>query len=147
MQELVPPEFWVGVEQFNQREFYDCHDTLEAIWMEAMEPDKTFYQGILQLAVGLYHLGNHNWRGAVILLGEGMNRLKRYQPDYAGVDIDQLMAEAADLLHTLQQAGPEGVAEIAQEITQDGSSTRNENAENSSGNYPTSLRCPTIQRQ
>jgi hypothetical protein len=69
---MLPPEFWQGVEQFNQRQFYACHDTLEAIWIEAGEPDKKFYQGVLQVAVGLYHLGNDNWRGAVILLGEGV---------------------------------------------------------------------------
>jgi uncharacterized protein len=124
MQESVPLEFWAGVEQFNCGEFYDCHDTLEAIWMEAMEPQKTFYQGILQLAVGLYHLGNHNWRGAVILLGEGINRLRRYQPDYAGVNVEHLVDAAAALLTTLQQAGPERVVEMAQQVALDQADTR-----------------------
>ena len=64
MTESVAPEFWQGVQQFNQREYYACHDTLEAIWMEASEPEKTFYQGILQIAVALYHLSNQNLRGA-----------------------------------------------------------------------------------
>ena len=67
MQEEMPSEFWEGIEQFNHQEFYACHDTLEALWMEADEPEKKFYQGILQIAVALYHLGNLNWRGAVIL--------------------------------------------------------------------------------
>ena len=48
--------FSQGIEQFNRREFYPCHDTLEAIWMDSIEPDKTFYQGILQIAVGCYHI-------------------------------------------------------------------------------------------
>ncbi|XQQ07818.1 MAG: DUF309 domain-containing protein [Leptolyngbya sp. IPPAS B-1204] len=69
MSEEMPPEFWQGIEEFNQQQFYACHDTLEAIWMEAIEPQKTFYQGILQIAVALYHLGNQNFRGAIILLG------------------------------------------------------------------------------
>ncbi|MEM9246075.1 MAG: DUF309 domain-containing protein, partial [Cyanobacteria bacterium P01_F01_bin.153] len=25
----VPPEFWQGIEAFNQQEFYACHDILE----------------------------------------------------------------------------------------------------------------------
>ncbi|HEY9620351.1 MAG TPA: DUF309 domain-containing protein [Crinalium sp.] len=116
MLEAVPAEFWDGVAQFNRGEFYDCHDTLEAIWMEAMEPQKTFYQGILQVAVGLYHLGNHNWRGAVTLLGEGTNRLRRYQPDYADIDVDQFLEAASNVLLTLQQAGPERVVEVAQQL-------------------------------
>lgn len=82
--EILPSEFWRGITEFNQGEFYACHDTLEAIWMEAGEPEKTFYQGILQMAVALYHLGNRNVRGAIILLGEGMHRLRRYESDYGG---------------------------------------------------------------
>ena len=58
--ENLPQEFWEGVEQFNLGQFYACHDTLEALWIEALEPEKTFYQGILQIAVALYHLENEN---------------------------------------------------------------------------------------
>jgi uncharacterized protein len=105
-QEVVEPDFWEGVEQFNQQQFYACHDTLEAIWMEAMEPQRTFYQGILQIAVALYHLGNANLRGATILLGEGSNRLRRYQPIYAEVDVTALVTQSAELLSRLQQAQP-----------------------------------------
>ncbi|NET08966.1 MAG: DUF309 domain-containing protein [Merismopedia sp. SIO2A8] len=112
----IPPEFWQGIDQFNQGEFYACHDTLEAIWMEAIEPDRTFYQGILQIAVGLYHLGNHNWRGCLTLLGEGIRRLGPYQPDYFTVEVTPLVTTAQLLLQTLQQAGPEGTEAIATHI-------------------------------
>lgn len=107
----MPQEFWQGVKQFNSRQFYACHDTLEALWMEATEPQKTFYQGILQIAVALYHLGNSNWRGAVILLGEGINRLQRYSPTYAGIDVDDLLNSSAVMLTVLQQAGPEKISD------------------------------------
>lgn len=103
MTEEVEPAFWEGVEQFNRQQFYACHDTLEEIWMEAMEPQRTFYQGILQIAVALYHLGNANLRGATILLGEGSNRLRRYQPTYAEVDVTALVTQSTELLARLQQ--------------------------------------------
>ena len=111
--EEVEATFWDGVEQFNQQEFYACHDTLEAIWMEAMEPQRTFYQGILQIAVALYHLGNTNLRGATILLGEGLNRLRRYQPVYAEVDVTALITQSTELLTKLQQAQLAGGEAIA----------------------------------
>jgi hypothetical protein len=114
--ESLPYEFWLGVEQFNQQEYYDCHDTLEAIWMEAMEPDKTFYQGILQLSVALYHLGNGNWQGTVTLLGESIHRLNRYQPDYEGVDVGQLLEQARELLAVLQAGGAEQVMAIVNQL-------------------------------
>lgn len=109
---MLPDEFWQGVEEFNQEEFYTCHDTLEALWIEASEPDKTFYQGVLQIAVACYHLGNLNLRGAVILLGEGSKRLSRYQPTYENINIESLLEQSLDLLKTLQQIDPDQLAEF-----------------------------------
>ncbi len=107
---------WQGIEQFNQQEFYACHDTLEAIWMNALPAEKNFYQGILQIAVALHHLSNHNWRGAVILMGEGINRLRPYQPTYAGIEVERLVDETAALLQELQDSGADRVAAIAQQL-------------------------------
>lgn len=106
------PQFWQGVEQFNCQQFYACHDTLEALWMEATEPEKTFYQGILQIAVALYHLSNSNWRGTVILLGEGINKLQRYPSIYAGIDVDDLIISSGAMLQALQKAGAEEIIEL-----------------------------------
>jgi len=117
MTSVIPPEeFLLGVEQFNQQEFYACHDTLEALWMEALEPQKRFYQGILQIAVACYHLGNLNWRGSVVLLGEGSARLRDYQPVYEGIDVTELLTQSFDLLKALQQAGPEQVADFVEQL-------------------------------
>jgi uncharacterized protein len=106
-------QFWQGIAEFNRREFYACHDTLEALWLEACDPDKTFYQGILQIAVGCYHLSNCNWNGAVILLGEGIRRLRNYQPTYSDINVKQLVEQSASMLGLLQQAGPEQVTQCA----------------------------------
>jgi uncharacterized protein len=112
MLEELPAEFWQGFEQFNQGDFYACHDTLEAVWIESPVFEKNFYQGILQVAVSLYHLSNHNWRGAVILLGEGLNRLRKYPPDFGGIDVDEFITQAAELLSALQTAGSDRVQDI-----------------------------------
>ncbi|NEP39267.1 MAG: DUF309 domain-containing protein [Okeania sp. SIO2H7] len=109
----MPQEFWRGIEEFNREEFYACHDTLEAIWMEAGEPQRSFYQGILQISVGLYHLSDRNWRGAVVLLGEGISKLAYYQPDYLEIDIENLLGQTSQLLKALQEAGPEKITDFS----------------------------------
>ena len=103
MSETIPQEFWQGIELFNTGQFYACHDTLEALWMDSTEPDKSFYQGILQISVALYHLGNGNLKGAIILLGEGSNRLARYPSIYSEIDVDELLEQSIALLKALQQ--------------------------------------------
>ncbi|AFY81890.1 DUF309 domain-containing protein [Oscillatoria acuminata] len=121
MTDGIPKEFWQAVDQFNAQDFYACHDTLEALWMDAVEPDKKFYQGVLQIAVSLYHLGNLNWRGAAILLGEGISRLGYYCPEYYNIDVEQLITESQEILLALQQSGPDNVGEFAQQLfTSDG---------------------------
>jgi len=109
-------ELQKAIAEFNQQKFYDCHDTLEAIWMESVEPDKTFYQGILQVAVGCYHLTNINWKGAVILLGEGIRKLREYEPEYLDINVDKLVEESYDLLLALQQIDPDSVSIFCQKL-------------------------------
>ncbi len=124
----MPPEtFWLGIKQFNQRQFYHCHDTLEAIWIEAPELDKKFYQGILQIAVGCYHLSNLNQQGAMILLGEGIKRLSEYQPVYYDIDVTQLVTESYSLLTSLQKLSPNQLPTFTTELFGESSSSQDKN--------------------
>jgi predicted metal-dependent hydrolase len=117
---MASTAFWQGIAEFNRQEFYACHDTLEALWMEATEPQKTFYQGILQIAVGCYHLENNNWRGAVILLGEGVRRLRAYPSDYEGIDVTRFSGESLDLLTFLQTLDPEELPAVVKRLSNPG---------------------------
>ena len=119
MTENLPPEWVQGIAEFNAGEYYACHDTLEALWMDSIDPDKKFYQGVLQIAVACYHLHNRNWRGAVTLLGEGIGRLPYYQPVYAGIDVARLIGESSNLLKILQSIGIDGIGDFVDRLAQD----------------------------
>jgi len=106
-----------GIDEFNSGQFYACHDTLEAIWMDVDQAEKPFYQGILQVAVAFYHLGNLNWRGGAILLGEGINRLRRFEPTYEGVNVEVLVDQSFEWLEWVQSAGEEGLAALMADET------------------------------
>ncbi|KAJ0089141.1 hypothetical protein Patl1_32409 [Pistacia atlantica] len=66
-----------AVALFNKRAYYECHDSLEALWYSAEEPTRTLIHGILQCAVGFYHLFNQNHKGAMMELGEGLGKLRK----------------------------------------------------------------------
>lgn len=66
-----------AVELFNSREYYKCHDVLEALWNKSEEPARTLVHGILQCAVGFHHLFNRNHKGAMMELGEGVCKLRK----------------------------------------------------------------------
>lgn len=101
--------FWQGIAQFNEQQFYACHDTFEELWMQAEVLDRNFYQGLLQIAVGCYHLSNSNWRGAVILLGEGIGRLEEYEPIYSEINITEFIEQSRNLLDSLQEIGQDNI--------------------------------------
>jgi len=97
----------LAAEQFNRGEFYACHDTLEALWMEAVDPERRFYQGLLQTAVAYYHLQNGNRRGCMILLGEANRKLADFLPTYAGWDVQALWQANQGILRHLSQLQPQ----------------------------------------
>jgi len=79
-----------GIEEFNAGDYFECHDTLEAIWMEATH-DRFFYQGLIHLAVGFYHLLNENYAGAESQLSKGLFKLEEFKPAYQGVQLSRLL--------------------------------------------------------
>ncbi len=143
---VASPEFERGITEFNQRQFYACHDTLEAIWVDAPEADKRFYQGILQVAVGCYHLSNDNLRGAIILLGEAVRRLCDYQPDYEGINVEQLLEQAMALLKALQQLQPEQTSDFWQQLQKQSGATKKEYDADSLADLVASCQLPYINR-
>lgn len=44
--------------------------------LKPYEPERRFYQGLLQIAVACHHLSRGNLRGAILLLGEGRSALQ-----------------------------------------------------------------------
>lgn len=113
---MIDLAFEEAIAQFNNGDYYACHDTLEAIWNDSEQGDRAFYQGILQIAVGLYHLKSQNWHGAAILLGEGTSRLPAYLPEYQSIDVENLLEDSLNMLRTVQINGKEGIGEVLKSI-------------------------------
>jgi len=96
-----------GLELFNQRRFFDCHEALEAIWLEESESEKPFYQGLIQVAAGFHQLlEKRNPKGALSLVGAGAEKLRRYPPDSHGLDVAGLLRALEPWLAHLAAHGP-----------------------------------------
>ena len=102
----APAELVVAVVQFNQGSFWECHETLEQVWLPERYPLRLFYQGLIKSAVGLLHLGRRNRRGAAIKLDEAAYTLTPFQPHFMGIDIDRLRRDTLERLTYLQADGP-----------------------------------------
>jgi uncharacterized protein len=110
--EPPPDGLLEGIRLFNDSQYYECHHALEDIWRAEREPIRYLYQGILQIGVGFHHLRNRNYRGATLLLRDGIDKTHRYRPVCMSIDTGRLCAEAQVCLDQLLELGPEKLAEF-----------------------------------
>jgi len=87
-------KFQKGVAQFNHGHFFEAHETWEEIWLPAPEPERTFLQGIIQLAAAFHHYMRSNRRGAESLLAAGLKKLDRFPEKHRGLELEALRAAA-----------------------------------------------------
>jgi len=89
----LPDEFWKGIEEFNAGKFFECHETLEAVWAKQSDPERELTQGIIQIAVAYYHLGRQNPKGALKLFERGLARVQKFPSPSFGMDTEKLIEE------------------------------------------------------
>jgi predicted metal-dependent hydrolase len=109
------PELIHGIEEFNRREFFECHETLEALWLHEADTIRYLYQGILQVGVGYLHLLRANHHGSLTKLVSGVMLLEYFEPACQGVDVQSLVQAARKLIEKLETLGPDGIASIDRE--------------------------------
>ncbi|MBI3076356.1 MAG: DUF309 domain-containing protein [Deltaproteobacteria bacterium] len=112
MSKVIADEMREGIRLFNARDFFECHEVLEELWRSESGEPRAFYQGLIQLAVGFYHLVNGNYRGATSVLQRGMEMLRPYAPAYLGVEVASLLAAVEGCRVRLEALGEGRIAEF-----------------------------------
>jgi hypothetical protein len=78
------------VYHFNVTEdYFECHEVMEQLWLE--NGRSPLYQGLLQVAVGLYHHRNGNVSGAIKLFTAGIAKLELQAAAGIGIDLTDLL--------------------------------------------------------
>ena len=83
--------FLEGISLFNNREFYDAHESWEELWLEYHLPDKKFIQALIQLTVAYYHLSTGNKNGALSLLNKSLDKMELFSPINRNINIDKII--------------------------------------------------------
>lgn len=95
--------YWSGIRLFNQRAFFAAHEALEDVWRSSPPPEKPFFQGLTQVAVGLHHYSKGNLVGAGSLLARAQRNLSGYPDVYGAIDLAGLRQEIAGWIEALAQ--------------------------------------------
>ena len=80
-----------GIDLFNQREFYECHDTIEDIWLQESSDRQPFLQGLIQAAVAFHHYEHGKWGAARSMLQMAIDKLSPCPDTFDGLEIGHLL--------------------------------------------------------
>jgi hypothetical protein len=98
-----------------ERDYFECHEVMEALWLgEGRHP---LLQGLLQVAVGLYHHHNGNVSGAMKLLTAALEKLEPQPADALGIDLEQLRRDSRSYLSRLERSGDNPLVPYDLDIT------------------------------
>jgi sugar phosphate isomerase/epimerase len=95
-----------GIRLFNERQFYEAHESLEHEWHAERRPVRRLYQGILQIGVGFHHARAGNHKGAVLLLTDGIEKVGGFLPSCQGIDTARLLRESQICLNQIKDLSP-----------------------------------------
>jgi predicted metal-dependent hydrolase len=98
-------QFRKGVALFNARKFFEAHEVWEELWLVEPEPEKTFLQGLIQLAAAYHHHGRGNPRGTQSLLAAGLAKLGRFPDGHRDIALAELRTEAKQWTKTSSEGG------------------------------------------
>lgn len=105
-----------GLEEFNQRKYFEAHETLEEAWRLDQTTGRDFYRAVLQVAVAYLQIERRNYRGAIKMF----LRLRQWLdplPDICrGVDLAQLRIDVEKVYTTLVALGERRIEEFDQRL-------------------------------
>ena len=102
-----PGQLLQGIREFNRGDWFECHETVEDLWIGEVGEVRDFYQGLIQIAVALHHWRNGNFGGAVSLLKGGAGYLRAVADRCQWVDVAGLIADSDRMRVALEELGSE----------------------------------------
>jgi len=98
-----------GFEEFNRREYFESHESLEAAWNQDTTLGRELYRAVLQVAVAYLQIERRNYRGAIKMFLRMRQWIDPLPEECRGVDIASLRRAAYQVEDAIRNLGPEGI--------------------------------------
>ena len=83
--------FLKGIEYFNNKEFYNAHESWEKLWTDYSLKDSLFIQGLIQLSVAFFHIKNFNLIGSKNLFNKCLPKLKKFPSNHRDLNVSEII--------------------------------------------------------
>ena len=90
--------FLKGINSFNDKSFYDAHESWELLWTEYALQDALFVQGLIQLSVAFFHITNLNLIGSKNLFNKCLPKLKKFPSNHRDLNLSDIIDSAEESL-------------------------------------------------
>ena len=90
--------FLKGIDSFNDKSFYDAHESWELLWTEYALQDALFVQGLIQLSVAFFHITNLNLIGSKNLFNKCLPKLKKFPSNHRDLNVSDIIDSAEESL-------------------------------------------------
>ncbi len=103
-----------GLRCYHAEEFFAAHEHWEAVWLKLQEPEKSFLQGLIQMAAAFHHFQRDNPEGTSSLLQSALRRLDLRSPAFGGISVEPLCKEIREWLSALETGNAASYAPFPQ---------------------------------
>ena len=101
-----------GLQLYNQGEYFEAHEVLEAAWRQDQTPGRELYQGVLQVGIAYLQIERGNYIGALKMFLRARRWLDPLPDQCRGVQVEQLRQDAQRAQAALQALGRQRMAEF-----------------------------------
>jgi predicted metal-dependent hydrolase len=102
-----------GINLFNQRRFFEAHETWEMLYQTAEINDKPFVEGLIQLSTACRLIEDFDEiKGPVKLIYQALIRFENYQPTYLDIKVADLAAAMEAWAKELEGSGVRGLKPV-----------------------------------
>lgn len=107
-----PELYLLGIRHFNHFEMFDCHELLEAVWNDAVDTERQFVQGVIQIAVAILHWESKHKPGALSVFRTGRALLAGVPSPFMGVEVADWLAKIDALFAPVLNAAGDELPEL-----------------------------------
>lgn len=90
------PNLKTAIKLFNEEKFFAAHESMEEFWQMYHEPDRVYYQALIQLTVALHLYQESRLKGAQMVLERALKNMDGCQGLISGIDLIQLKDEIVE---------------------------------------------------
>ncbi|HVF88555.1 MAG TPA: DUF309 domain-containing protein [Blastocatellia bacterium] len=109
-----PREYLLGIEHFNARRYFEAHEEWEEVWLRSSGETKTFYQMLIQAAVGLHHFENGNARGVRGMYRGVIEKLPKLPAIFMSLDLADFGRQYRELFGSFCESDAGGPLPVAE---------------------------------